>query len=280
MSLCSVRRLNVVLVACVAPPCRYLEAYRFPSYEQRELGLVGLVGAPPPPPGESLEVAHLNKRPRLGLLLGDPNGGGKAAPHQQPLLIDTSSAVHLHAQQQQHPLLLGGVEVKKEPCAYVPQTEAISPTLPGEDSGGRPPLSPPQAQGPPRSSAKDDLLNAINRLDREIAQVESQTNKLRKKQVSGVLPAPLPRFLVGACRDTNLSLLRTLTSHSHCQLMECSFASLGAVRNLRHTVFSGQDCWARRGSECVNWGPAFFPAPFGGLKFPAPVLMSFSWWAG
>ncbi|KAL3191579.1 hypothetical protein MRX96_059677 [Rhipicephalus microplus] len=124
---------------------RYLEAYRFPQYEQRDLG-GGL-------------------RPRLAL--------------QQPLLIDTSSPHHhqhpssssSHLSSQHH---LMGVEVKKEPAAYVPQTEAISPTLPGED--GRPPLSP---QG---RSSKDDLLSAINRIDREIAQVESQTNKLRKKQ--------------------------------------------------------------------------------------------------
>ncbi|XP_049519814.1 uncharacterized protein LOC119446052 isoform X4 [Dermacentor silvarum] len=161
---------------------RYLEAYRFPQYEQRDLGggLVGLVGGPPGGSAaagaasglvEPLEVVHLNKRPRLGLLLGDPKA-------QQPLLIDTSSPHHHHPSSShlssQHHLLPAGVEVKKEPAAYVPQTEAISPTLPGED--GRPPLSP---QG---RSSKDDLLNAINRLDREIAQVESQTNKLRKKQ--------------------------------------------------------------------------------------------------
>lgn len=163
---------------------RYLEAYRFPQFEQRDLGggLVGLVGGPPGgsaaaaaaagvPSGltEPLEVVHLNKRPRLCLPLGDPKA-------QQPLLIDTSSPHHHHPSSShlssQHHLM--GVEVKKEPAAYVPQTEAISPTLPGED--GRPPLSP---QG---RSSKDDLLNAINRLDREIAQVESQTNKLRKKQ--------------------------------------------------------------------------------------------------
>lgn len=161
---------------------RYLEAYRFPQYEQRDLGggLVGLVGGPPGGSAaaaaaaaagaasglvEPLEVVHLNKRPRLAL--------------QQPLLIDTSSPHHhqhpssssSHLSSQHH---LMGVEVKKEPAAYVPQTEAISPTLPGED--GRPPLSP---QG---RSSKDDLLSAINRIDREIAQVESQTNKLRKKQ--------------------------------------------------------------------------------------------------
>lgn len=163
---------------------RYLEAYRFPQFEQRDLGggLVGLVGGPPGgsaaaaaaagvPSGlaEPLDVVHLNKRPRLCLPLGDPKA-------QQPLLIDTSSPHHHHPSSShlssQHHLM--GVEVKKEPAAYVPQTEAISPTLPGED--GRPPLSP---QG---RSSKDDLLNAINRLDREIAQVESQTNKLRKKQ--------------------------------------------------------------------------------------------------
>ncbi|XP_064459282.1 nuclear receptor corepressor 1-like isoform X2 [Ornithodoros turicata] len=85
------------------------------------------------------EPLEMHKRPRLGL--GEPKAG--------PLVIDTQEVV----------------EVKKEPTAYVPQVEAISPTLPNEDR-----------------TSKDELLNAINKLDREIAQVESQTNKLKKKQ--------------------------------------------------------------------------------------------------
>ena len=52
--------------------------------------------------------------------------------------------------------------------------EAISPTLPNEDL--RQDLS-------PFKSTKDDLVQNINRIDREISEAETQIAKLRKKQV-------------------------------------------------------------------------------------------------
>lgn len=60
----------------------------------------------------------------------------------------------------------------KEP-AYTPQVEAISPTLPSEEG---------RCDSPMRI-LKENILNNINRLDKEINQVESQVSKLQKKMV-------------------------------------------------------------------------------------------------
>ncbi|CAG2100531.1 unnamed protein product [Medioppia subpectinata] len=93
---------------------------------------------------------NANKRPRLGF------GNDQRSSLHQPLLIDTRDVV----------------EVKKEP-AYTPQVEAISPTLPNDDN--RQDLS-------PFKTTKDELLQNINKIDREIMQTETQLTKLRKKQ--------------------------------------------------------------------------------------------------
>lgn len=57
---------------------------------------------------------------------------------------------------------------------YNPQVEAISPTLPSEvlqeDANFR--------------ATKDDLLNGIAKVDREITKTESQITKLKRKQVN------------------------------------------------------------------------------------------------
>lgn len=57
--------------------------------------------------------------------------------------------------------------------AYTPQVEAISPTLPSEEG---------RCDSPMRV-LKENILNNINRLDKEINQVESQVTKLQKKMV-------------------------------------------------------------------------------------------------
>lgn len=55
--------------------------------------------------------------------------------------------------------------------AYTPQTEAISPTLPETNT---------QEDAQYRST-KDDLLQQIGKVDREIAKRENQLNMLRKR---------------------------------------------------------------------------------------------------
>lgn len=72
------------------------------------------------------------------------------------------------------PLLpLSRVHVSAQP-AYTPQVEAISPTLPNDEN--RQDLS-------PFKITKDELVQNINRIDREISEAELQIAKLRKKQV-------------------------------------------------------------------------------------------------
>ena len=58
--------------------------------------------------------------------------------------------------------------VFQEP-AYTPQVEAISPTLPTEDSSNR--------------QFKEELLQNISKKDGEITTVEAQISKLKKKEV-------------------------------------------------------------------------------------------------
>lgn len=57
--------------------------------------------------------------------------------------------------------------------AYNPQVEAISPTLPSE----------PLRDESPLRATKEDLMQQLARLDREIAKTESQIAKLKKKKV-------------------------------------------------------------------------------------------------
>ncbi|XP_022245762.1 uncharacterized protein LOC106462725 isoform X3 [Limulus polyphemus] len=133
------------------------EAHRY-QYE-REMAASMPSGFVPPgnllagsnigPSGVDFDHSVVSKRPRLAVEIKHP--------FHQPLIIDT----------------LGAMEVKKEQI-YNPQVEAISPTLPGEDS--RISLS-------PQRTSKDELLQSINKIDREIAQVEHQVTNLRKKQL-------------------------------------------------------------------------------------------------
>lgn len=60
---------------------------------------------------------------------------------------------------------------EQEP-AYTPQVEAISPTLPTEDSTNR--------------QYKEELLQSISKLEGEITSVEQQIQKLKKKEVRAV----------------------------------------------------------------------------------------------
>ncbi|XP_076364606.1 uncharacterized protein LOC143253915 isoform X2 [Tachypleus tridentatus] len=154
---------------------RYLEAYRYSTERDVAMPVTSVVPtgsllqtvhshavAPVTVPANSvpsgMDMYQVSKRPRL------------AVEHKtslyQPLVIDTRDVS----------------EIRKE-TAYTPQVEAISPTPPYED---------PRLSQPPQRSSKDELLQVINRLDREIAQVESQMTNLRKKQQELILEASKP----------------------------------------------------------------------------------------
>ena len=78
---------------------------------------------------------------------------------------------HLHTGPHQHSsssAVFFSVFCVQEP-AYTPQVEAISPTLPTEDSSNR--------------QFKEELLQNISKKDGEITAVEAQIAKLRKKEV-------------------------------------------------------------------------------------------------
>ncbi|XP_076345659.1 uncharacterized protein LOC143244584 isoform X3 [Tachypleus tridentatus] len=95
-----------------------------------------------------MNICQMTKRPRLAV--------EQKTPFYQPLLVNTRDTSG----------------IRKE-SVYTPQVEAISPTLPYEDL---------QLNQTLQRTFKDELLQVINRLDREIAQVHSQTTNLKKKQ--------------------------------------------------------------------------------------------------
>ncbi|XP_022241550.1 uncharacterized protein LOC106459370 isoform X2 [Limulus polyphemus] len=105
-----------------------------------------------------MNMCQVTKRPRLAV--------EQKTPFYQPLLINTRDSSG----------------IGKE-SVYTPQVEAISPTLPYEDS---------QLNQPPQRTSKDELLQVINRLDREIAQMQSQTTNLKKKQQELEMEASKP----------------------------------------------------------------------------------------
>uniref|UniRef100_T1JIR2 SANT domain-containing protein n=1 Tax=Strigamia maritima TaxID=126957 RepID=T1JIR2_STRMM len=135
---------------------RQLEQYRYIDREQVASGLPSHLL---PSISGHYESEQVNKRPRL--CMPDPK-----ADLRQPLRIDTQDVI----------------EIKREP-AYNPQVEAISPTLPGDDM---------RPDSIPMRSSKDDLLQQISKVDREIAKAESQISKLKKKQAELEMVAANP----------------------------------------------------------------------------------------
>lgn len=122
------------------------------------------------------------KRPRLNIM------GDQRPDSHRPLGIDTDiKRVSLHYKCHFTPSLLtivrrsyiafcfihqSSVSWGGQEPAYNPQVEAISPTLPLDD----------YHQEPLRAS-RDELLQQITKVDREILKAEAQINKLKKKQV-------------------------------------------------------------------------------------------------
>ncbi|XP_024867406.1 uncharacterized protein LOC112451782 [Temnothorax curvispinosus] len=109
--------------------------------------------------GPHQQVQQLQSQPQPRCLSpADPCGGKQEQQQQQ------------HVVQLQQPLR---IDTREQPAvgAYTPQTEAISPTLP----------EPNTQEDAQYRSTKDDLLQQIGKVDREIAKRENQLNMLRKR---------------------------------------------------------------------------------------------------
>ncbi|XP_011702384.1 PREDICTED: nuclear receptor corepressor 1, partial [Wasmannia auropunctata] len=108
--------------------------------------------------GPHQQVQQLQSQPQPRCLSPADPCGGKQEQQQQ------------HVVQLQQPLR---IDTREQPAvgAYTPQTEAISPTLP----------EPNTQEDAQYRSTKDDLLQQIGKVDREIAKRENQLNMLRKR---------------------------------------------------------------------------------------------------
>ncbi|XP_062612338.1 nuclear receptor corepressor 2-like isoform X1 [Saccostrea cucullata] len=84
----------------------------------------------------------------------NPSSGGPQTPKRPRLVMERPELQPLQ------------IDIKKEPT-YNPQVEAISPTLPPDETS---------------QSSKDQLLQAISKVDREISKVDRDIHKLKKKQ--------------------------------------------------------------------------------------------------
>ncbi|GBM26118.1 Nuclear receptor corepressor 1 [Araneus ventricosus] len=158
---------------------RYMDAFRYQYEREVALGVSyssnAITARTLKPPVVSvhtpseMDSTQPMKRPRLAV---EPK-----APVHQPLTIDTRNVV-----------------IKKEP-AYTPQVEAISPTLPSEEG---------RCESPVRTvkdSMKDNILSTINRIDKEINQIESQISKLQKKKLELEAEASKPSITKEAVKD-------------------------------------------------------------------------------
>lgn len=116
----------------------------------------------------AVEMASLQETPPFKKIrLGQPQSQPQC---QNQSLSPAESCVKQEHIQLQQPLR---IDTREQPAAgaYTPQTEAISPTLP----------EPTTQEDVQFRRAKDDLLQQIAKVDREIAKRESQISKLRKK---------------------------------------------------------------------------------------------------
>ncbi|GFR30810.1 nuclear receptor corepressor 1 [Trichonephila clavata] len=154
---------------------RYMDAFRYQYEREVALGVSyspnAITARTLKPPVVSVHTpsemdnTQPMKRPRLAV---EPK-----APVHQPLTIDTRNVV-----------------IKKEP-AYTPQVEAISPTLPSEEG---------RCESPMRLM-KENILQGINKIDKEINQLESQVSKLQKKKLELEAEASKPSVTKEAVKD-------------------------------------------------------------------------------
>ncbi|GAB6028720.1 hypothetical protein CHUAL_004541 [Chamberlinius hualienensis] len=147
---------------------RYLDNYPSSYYDHELSTAVSAAGGMPThaypiivghhgPPMDPSDHHLIVKRPRLTIM-----GNEQKQDAHRMLGIDT--------------------DIKREP-AYNPQVEAISPTLPSDDY---------HQDSSPHRTSRDDLLQQIGKVDREIVKIENQIAKLKKKQQELEMAAAKP----------------------------------------------------------------------------------------
>ncbi|CAG7829944.1 unnamed protein product [Allacma fusca] len=195
-----------------APPATAVTtpASNFRNAEERGAGSsrqrMSLLHPPPQPSAEYIMpqvAAPLTPRPdRPTQQPGPPYGGDSGmvkmvpiseSPPCKKLRLGTAKP-DIHT-----PLLIDTDRTRSGP-AYNPQVEAISPTLPSESLRDESPLR----------STKEELLQQIARVDREIAKTESQIAKLKKKKVELEQAATQPQKDTEENSNASDSIIRSL----------------------------------------------------------------------
>ncbi|XP_065575578.1 nuclear receptor corepressor 1-like isoform X2 [Artemia franciscana] len=166
-------------------------------------------------------------------LYRDNLGGYHSSPMGHPLMANASESTHLDHAPYKRMRLSGDTKTDlsqplkidtraKEPI-YTPQVEAISPT-PGDRD----------ADDSPSRSTKDELLQQISKVDRDIATAESSVLKLKRKQQEleeSALKSEAGDVGIEAPKSRHRSLAQIIYSDNRKKAFEAHslFAKLGPV---------------------------------------------------
>ncbi|KAG5892507.1 hypothetical protein JTB14_034506 [Gonioctena quinquepunctata] len=148
------------VVVSSAPPL-HSSGGVFRDYRQNRISLLHPEYGPGGRAREAMPAGCVQQQPPSGVVCID-GGGHQGGGGQQPL-----KKMRLQDKEGVQPL-----RIDTRPGTYIPQVEAISPTLPDQltqdDQAFR--------------TTKDELIQQIGKVDREIAKAESQIAILKKKQ--------------------------------------------------------------------------------------------------